>query len=74
MFRTNNYYFWVPITGPIVGGIIGVWLYQCYVSIIKSYGQLSNTERKSSVEISHKAIKTEDDASELREQLTTTVA
>jgi len=71
VFRANNYYFWVPIVGPILGGIIGVWLYQCYASIIKNYGQFSHTKHKNSAEIDRKAIKTEDNISELRQQLTT---
>lgn len=71
MFRANNYYFWVPIVGPILGGIIGVWIYQTYASIIKNYGQFYNIGHKNSDEIGRQAIRTEDDASELRQQLTT---
>ncbi|CAF4874154.1 unnamed protein product, partial [Rotaria sp. Silwood1] len=28
VFRVHNYFFWVPIVGPIVGAIVGVWLHQ----------------------------------------------
>ena len=72
MFRANNYYFWVPVVGPTLGGIIGVWLYQCYVFMIENYGQLSNIEHKDSAGISRKGMNKNDDVSELRQQLTTT--
>lgn len=31
VFRAGNYYFWVPIVGPIGGGIAGVWLYDLFI-------------------------------------------
>ncbi len=37
-FGVYNYFFWVPIVGPIVGAIVGVWLYQGFMWIVKHYG------------------------------------
>ena len=71
MFRASNGYFWVPIVGPILGGIIGVWLYQCYATIIANYGQFSNPKHENSAEIGLKTRNTMDDMSELRQRLTT---
>ncbi|MBL8204168.1 MAG: MIP family channel protein [Blastocatellia bacterium] len=31
VFRANNYYFWVPIVGPILGGIAGMFVYDLFV-------------------------------------------
>ena len=31
VFRAGNYWFWVPIVGPFLGGILGVWLYDVFV-------------------------------------------
>ncbi len=70
VFRANDYYFWVPIVGPILGGTIGVWVFHCYALIIKNYGQFSNIEHKNSAEVGHKNRKTSDDVLELRQQLT----
>ncbi|CAF1165538.1 unnamed protein product [Adineta ricciae] len=47
VFTVHDYYFWVPIVGPIVGAIIGVWVYQCYSFIVKKYGHLSDVEAPS---------------------------
>ena len=44
VFTVHDYYFWVPIVGPIVGAIVGVWVYQCYSFIVKKYGHLSDVE------------------------------
>lgn len=31
VFRAGNYWFWVPIVGPIIGGTIGAWLYDMLI-------------------------------------------
>lgn len=31
VFRAGNYYFWVPIVGPILGGIAGTWVYDLFI-------------------------------------------
>ena len=27
MFESHNSYFWIPIAGPLIGGILGIWTY-----------------------------------------------
>ncbi len=60
----------MPIIGPILGAIVGVWIYECYAMVIRNYGQFSDTKHKREAEIGREAIQTEDDAPELRQQLT----
>jgi glycerol uptake facilitator protein len=31
VFRSHGYYFWVPIVGPLAGGVCGAWLYDLAV-------------------------------------------
>lgn len=31
VFRAGNYWWWVPIVGPLVGGVLGGWLYDVFV-------------------------------------------
>ncbi|CAD5228552.1 unnamed protein product [Bursaphelenchus okinawaensis] len=33
LFTANNYYFWIPIVGPIIGAIIGSWVYKLFIGI-----------------------------------------
>jgi glycerol uptake facilitator protein len=32
VFRSHDWYFWVPIVGPLLGGIAGTWLYDAGIS------------------------------------------
>jgi len=31
VFRAGNHWWWVPIVGPLVGGVLGGWLYDAFV-------------------------------------------
>src|SRR5882724_7150968 len=31
VFRANNYYFWVPIVGPLIGGVAGAYVYDLFI-------------------------------------------
>ena len=31
VFTAGNYWFWVPIVGPLVGGVLGAWIYDLFV-------------------------------------------
>jgi glycerol uptake facilitator protein len=32
VFQSHKYYFWVPIVGPLVGGILGIWVYDILIA------------------------------------------
>ncbi|UJR28156.1 hypothetical protein I4U23_009410 [Adineta vaga] len=61
VFRANNYFFWIPIVGPILGGIIGVWLFEGYFSIVKRFGHLPNIAKYGSNELYPKVKSIDDD-------------
>ena len=31
VFSSHHYFFWVPIAGPLVGGVVGGWLYDVFI-------------------------------------------
>lgn len=37
VFALQDYFFWVPIIGPIVGATVGVWLFKGFCWIVKYY-------------------------------------
>jgi len=69
VFRIHNYFFLVPIIGPIVGGIIGVWIYKGYIWIINNYGDFNNIKNTNA---ERRFIRTKfgDDSHELGEKIT----
>lgn len=50
-FTASDYYFWVPIVGPLVGGLLGVLLYQTMVGMRHPPEPLYETELKQVPEI-----------------------
>ncbi|CAF2343293.1 unnamed protein product [Rotaria sp. Silwood2] len=64
VFQTNNYFFWIPILGPIIGAIIGVWLFEGYLLLMKRFANLPNVINIGSVEL-HPKVKSTDEADQL---------
>jgi len=46
----NDYYFWVPVVGPIIGAVIGVWIFEGYLILMKKYANLPGITHIDAVE------------------------
>uniref|UniRef100_A0A0N4Z8W8 Aquaporin n=1 Tax=Parastrongyloides trichosuri TaxID=131310 RepID=A0A0N4Z8W8_PARTI len=33
VFGQGDYYFWIPIVAPLLGGIFGAWIYYCFIGL-----------------------------------------
>ncbi|CAF0930816.1 unnamed protein product [Rotaria sp. Silwood1] len=72
VFQSNNYFFWIPIMGPIVGAIIGVWIFEGYLLLMKRFANLPNVVNIGSIELHPKVKSTDgDDQMMLTHKLTT---
>jgi len=47
VMRLDNYFFSIPILGPIVGATLGVWIYVGYSSLINNYSHRTNHQNQS---------------------------
>ena len=69
----NNHYFWIPIIGPLIGGILGCWIFKFYAFIVENYGHTKNMNEKNlnGININNTNRRRIDDENcELRQQLT----
>ncbi len=70
VFQANDYFFWVPIIGPIIGAIIGVWLFEGYSSLVKRF---LNLPKPDFVELTPKVKSLDDDDQAMISQELTTI-
>ncbi|CAF1486308.1 unnamed protein product [Adineta ricciae] len=73
VFTVNNHYFWIPIVGPLIGGILGSWIFKFYAFIVEKYGHVKNMKEKNLNEINvddTNRRRIDEEICELRQQLT----
>jgi hypothetical protein len=50
VFRVNDFYFWITIVGPIVGAVVGVWIFEGYLILMRKYANLPGITHIDAVE------------------------